>query len=146
MNLLAEIYSQEQMIPKTFGEKKKFDLNEIDRQDDLGGGTWSSENPYMLSTLAPRLWPFMRHSITSVRYSAIRTLERLLEAEYKRSIAESTSSFWPSFILGDTLRIVFQNLLLESNEEIVQCSGRVWRILLQGDMGKAEFSSSDLGL
>ncbi|PHU29018.1 TATA-binding protein-associated factor BTAF1 [Capsicum chinense] len=145
MNLLAEIYSQEQMIPKTFGEKKKFDLNEIDRQDDLGGGTWSSENPYMLSTLAPRLWPFMRHSITSVRYSAIRTLERLLEAEYKRSIAESTSSFWPSFILGDTLRIVFQNLLLESNEEIVQCSGRVWRILLQGDMGKAEFSSSDLG-
>lgn len=57
--------------------------------------------------------------------------ERLLEAEYKRSIAESSSSFWPSFILGDTLRIVFQNLLLESNEEIVQCSGRVWRILLQ---------------
>lgn len=74
MNLLAEIYSQEQMIPKTFGEKKKFDLNEIDRQDYLGEGTWSSENPYMLSTLAPRLWPFMRHSITSVRYSAIRTL------------------------------------------------------------------------
>lgn len=57
--------------------------------------------------------------------------ERLLEAEYKRSIAESSSSFWPSFILGDSLRIVFQNLLLESNEEIVQCSGRVWRILLQ---------------
>lgn len=57
--------------------------------------------------------------------------ERLLEAEYKRSIAESSSSFWPSFILGDSLRIVFQNLLLESNEEIVQCSGRVWRIFLQ---------------
>ncbi|KAK6782737.1 hypothetical protein RDI58_020533 [Solanum bulbocastanum] len=147
MNLLAEIYSQEQMIPKTFGEKKKFDLNEIDRQDDLGEGTWSSENPYMLSTLAPRLWPFMRHSITSVRCSAIRTLERLLEAEYKRSIAESSSSFWPSFILGDTLRIVFQNLLLESNEEIVQCSGRVWRILLQcpvedlEDASKAYFPS-----
>ncbi|XP_075109264.1 TATA-binding protein-associated factor BTAF1 isoform X1 [Nicotiana tabacum] len=147
MNLLAEIYSQEQMIPKTFGEKKKFDLNEIDRQDDPGEGTWSSENPYMLSTLAPRLWPFMRHSITSVRYSAIRTLERLLEAEYKRSIAESSSSFWPSFILGDTLRIVFQNLLLESNEEIVQCSGRVWRIFLQcpvedlEDASKAYFPS-----
>ncbi|CAN4076462.1 unnamed protein product [Withania somnifera] len=141
MNLLAEIYSQEQMIPKTFGEQKKFDLNEIDRQDDFGEWAWSSENPSMLSTLAPRLWPFMRHSITSVRYSAIRTLERLLEAEYKRSIAESSSSFWPSFILGDTLRIVFQNLLLESNEEIVQCSGRVWRILLQCPVEDLEAAS-----
>lgn len=58
--------------------------------------------------------------------------ERLLEAGYKRMIAESSGgSFWPSFILGDTLRIVFQNLLLESNEEILQCSDRVWRLLVQ---------------
>uniref|UniRef100_A0A5B7A9A6 Putative TATA-binding protein-associated factor BTAF1 isoform X2 n=1 Tax=Davidia involucrata TaxID=16924 RepID=A0A5B7A9A6_DAVIN len=137
MNLLAEIYSQEQMIPKMSGalaskEKQEFDLNETVCVDDLGEGISSQENPYMLSTLAPRLWPFMRHSITSVRHSAIRTLERLLEAGYKQNISESsTSSFWPSFILGDTLRIVFQNLLLESNEEILQCSERVWRILLQ---------------
>ncbi|CAK9182005.1 unnamed protein product [Ilex paraguariensis] len=136
MNLLAEIYSQEQMIPKMLGsleskEKQEFDLNEVDHVDDLGEGMSYLENPYMLSTLAPRLWPFIRHSITSVRYSAIRTLERLLEAGYKRSIAESSSSFWPSFILGDTLRIVFQNLLLESNEEILQCSERVWRLLLE---------------
>nr|GEY50276.1 suppressor of gamma response 1-like [Tanacetum cinerariifolium] len=32
------------------------------------------ENPYILSTLAPQLWPFMRHSITLVPDSAIRTL------------------------------------------------------------------------
>lgn len=58
--------------------------------------------------------------------------ERLLEAGYKRNVAEpSDSSFWPSFILGDTLRIVFQNLLLESNEEILQCSERVWKLLVQ---------------
>ncbi|KAK3025985.1 hypothetical protein RJ639_042142, partial [Escallonia herrerae] len=57
--------------------------------------------------------------------------ERLLEAVYKRSISESSSSFWPSSILGDTLRIVFQNLLLESNEDILLCSERVWRLLLQ---------------
>ncbi|THG06497.1 hypothetical protein TEA_017661 [Camellia sinensis var. sinensis] len=137
MNLLAEIYSQEEMIPKMSGilpskMKQEFDLNELVGLDDLGEGTSTQENPYMLSTLAPRLWPFMRHSITSVRYSAIRTLERLLEAGYKRNIAESSStSFWPSFILGDTLRIVFQNLLLESNAEILQCSERVWRLLLQ---------------
>lgn len=58
--------------------------------------------------------------------------ERLLEASYKRNISEpSGTSFWPSFILGDTLRIVFQNLLLESNEEILLCSERVWRLLVQ---------------
>ncbi|XP_048324850.2 TATA-binding protein-associated factor BTAF1 isoform X2 [Ziziphus jujuba] len=137
MNLLAEIYSQEEIIPKMMGtlslkENQEFDLNELDELDDTGEEIYTQENPFMLSTLAPRLWPFMRHSITSVRYSAIRTLERLLEAGYKRKISESSSaSFWPSFILGDTLRIVFQNLLLESNEEIVQCSERVWRLLVK---------------
>ncbi|KAK6158658.1 hypothetical protein DH2020_005972 [Rehmannia glutinosa] len=136
MNLLAEIYSQEQMIPKTFGtldskEKVDLDLNEIGHTDDLEEGMSSLENPYVLSTLAPRLWPFMRHSITSVRLSAIRTLERLLEAGYRRSITDESSSFWPSFIVGDTLRIVFQNLLLESNEEILQCSERVWNLLVK---------------
>ncbi|XP_027098373.1 TATA-binding protein-associated factor BTAF1 isoform X1 [Coffea arabica] len=136
MNLLAEIYTQEHMNPKSLGtvtscEKQEFDLNKIGRLDDLGEEINYLENPYMLSTLAPRLWPFMRHSITSVRHSAIRTLERLLEAGFKKSIAESSCSFWPSFILGDTLRIVFQNLLLESNEEILLCTERVWKLLLQ---------------
>ncbi|XP_052171300.1 TATA-binding protein-associated factor BTAF1 [Diospyros lotus] len=136
MNLLAEIYSQEEMIPKMSvtpesKEKQQFDLNEMVGLDDSGEGMAVQENPYMLSSLAPRLWPFMRHSISSVRYSAIRTLERLLEAGYKRKISEPSSSLWPSFILGDTLRIVFQNLLLESNEDILQCSERVWRLLLQ---------------
>ncbi|MFS7923027.1 putative DNA helicase chromatin remodeling SNF2 family [Helianthus anomalus] len=135
MNLLAEIYSQEEMISRMFSAqgmkgKQGFDLNEI-VSTDLSRTVNSQENPYMLPTLAPRLWPFMRHSITSVRYSAIRTLERLLEAEYRRSLSESSSSFWPSFILVDTLGIVFQNLLLESNQEILQCSERVWRLLLE---------------
>ncbi|RXH83792.1 hypothetical protein DVH24_009227 [Malus domestica] len=76
MNLLAEIYSQEDMIPWIFEDltSKEFDLNEFSSIDDTGEGLISHDNPFMLSTLAPRLWPFMRHSITSVRYSAIRTL------------------------------------------------------------------------
>lgn len=79
MNLLAEIYSQEEMIPKIFEaltlkENIEFDLNELGSIDDTGEGISLQDNPFMLSTLAPRLWPFMRHSITSVRYSAILTL------------------------------------------------------------------------
>ncbi|XP_024995826.1 TATA-binding protein-associated factor BTAF1 isoform X6 [Cynara cardunculus var. scolymus] len=147
MNLLAEIYSQEEMISRMFSAqefkgKQGFDLNEIVSTDDLVRTGNSQDNPYMLSTLAPRLWPFMRHSITSVRYSAIRTLERLLEAEHRRSISESSSSFWPSFILVDTLRIVFQNLLLESNQEILQCSERVWRLLLECPVEDLEAAAS----
>jgi TATA-binding protein-associated factor len=58
--------------------------------------------------------------------------ERLLEAGYKRSMFElSSASFWPSSIFGDTLRIVFQNLLLETNDDILQCSERVWSLLVQ---------------
>lgn len=76
MNLLAEIYSQEEMIPKST-EKQNFDLNEVVHVDDSGEGKDLQESPYMLSMLAPRLWPFMRHSITSVRHSAIRTLVKL---------------------------------------------------------------------
>ncbi|KAB2614179.1 TATA-binding protein-associated factor BTAF1-like [Pyrus ussuriensis x Pyrus communis] len=144
MNLLAEIYSQEDMIPKIFEAltSKEIDLNELGSIDDTGEGLISQDNPFMLSTLAPRLWPFMRHSITSVRYSAIRTLERLLEAGYKRSLSESSStSFWPSFILGDTLRIVFQNLLLESNDEILKRSERVWGLLVQCPLGDLEIAA-----
>lgn len=76
MNLLAEIYSQEQMMFGALVTKKDpgFDLNEAFCADETGEGINSKENPFTLSVLAPRLWPFMRHSITSVRYSAIRTL------------------------------------------------------------------------
>ncbi|XP_045827656.1 TATA-binding protein-associated factor BTAF1 isoform X1 [Trifolium pratense] len=140
MNLLAEIYSHEEMVPKMY---KVFKLEDKEIENGAGGcGDAGEENPFVLSTLAPRLWPFMRHSITSVRYSAIRTLERLLEAGYKRSMSElSGASFWPSSIFGDTLRIVFQNLLLETNDDILQCSERVWSLLVQCSVEDLETAS-----
>ncbi|KAF8402447.1 hypothetical protein HHK36_013403 [Tetracentron sinense] len=96
MNLLAEIYSQEDMIPKMFGaltlkEKHELDLNEIIQLDDHGGELKYEENPYILSTLAPRLWPFMRHNITSVRHAAMRTLCPLPDLEVA---ARSYVSSW----------------------------------------------------
>lgn len=79
MNLLAEIYSQEKMIPTMLGasfvgEKLDTEMINVVSRGTARELTNLPENPYTLSTLAPRLWPFMRHSITSVRYSAIRTL------------------------------------------------------------------------
>ncbi|KAJ4797222.1 TATA-binding protein-associated factor MOT1 [Rhynchospora pubera] len=130
MNLLAEIYSQPEMVPKMLdklisAEKHGVDINMFEVDNTSGS------SPYALATLVPRLWPFMRHTITSVRYSAICTLERLLEVNKGSSDGAEASKFWPSSILGDALRIVFQNLLLEANDNILQSSERVWRLLLQ---------------
>ncbi|XP_006646908.1 TATA-binding protein-associated factor BTAF1 isoform X1 [Oryza brachyantha] len=131
MNLLAEIYSQPEMVPKMLGTTvtgvdNEFDLNSV----TLVAGEEklkSNENPYVLATLTPRLWPFMRHSITSVRRSAVRTLERLLEV----GNTGSSAKLWLASILGDALQVVFQNLLLESNDEIIRSSERAWKLLLQ---------------
>ncbi|XP_078169062.1 ROOT GROWTH DEFECTIVE 3 isoform X2 [Carex rostrata] len=130
MNLLAEIYSQPEMVPKMLdklisAEKHGVDINMFEMDDASGS------SPYALATLVPRLWPFMRHTITSVRNSAICTLERLLEVNKGSSDGTGASKFWPSSILGDAMCIVFQNLLLEANENILQSSERVWRLLLQ---------------
>lgn len=83
MNLLAEIYSQPEMVPKMMEKlsmvgKQEIDLNEVSLEEQGEDINKSKENPYMLSILTPRLWPFMRHTITSVRHSAIRTLVNLL--------------------------------------------------------------------
>ncbi|XP_047094513.1 TATA-binding protein-associated factor BTAF1 isoform X1 [Lolium rigidum] len=136
MNLLAEIYSQPEMVPKMLGMtalgEREFDLNKATQTAEQEDMLAYSENPYVLATLTPRLWPFMRHSITSVRRSAIRTLERLLEVGNTGSSAGNTpSTFWPTSILGDSLQVVFQNILLESNDEILRSSERAWKLLLQ---------------
>lgn len=87
MNLLAEIYSQPEMVPKMLataasGEKGEFDLNEASQIAEQQDRLTSIENPYGLAILTPRLWPFMRHSITSVRRSAIRTLVCILSIRF----------------------------------------------------------------
>ncbi|KAK3272114.1 hypothetical protein CYMTET_19572 [Cymbomonas tetramitiformis] len=53
MQLLVELYSREGCLA-------------MNGHEDLGA-------------LVPRLWPFISHSITGVRHSAVHTLERLLE-------------------------------------------------------------------
>lgn len=53
------------------------DLNEMMDDHSVGDNASGAEDDlFLLSNLAPRLWPFMRHNITSVRLAAIRTLVR----------------------------------------------------------------------
>lgn len=78
MHLLAELYSQPELDSRTVVEKPSLlDLNQTSMEDFSGGGRGvggPADTSSFLSTLAPRLWLFMRHNIATVRLAAIRTL------------------------------------------------------------------------
>uniref|UniRef100_A0A8B9H6C5 B-TFIID TATA-box binding protein associated factor 1 n=1 Tax=Astyanax mexicanus TaxID=7994 RepID=A0A8B9H6C5_ASTMX len=66
-----------------------------------------------LTVLVPRVWPFLRHTIASVRRAALETLFTLL------SKADQSGAVWLNPILQDMLRHIFQSCILESNQEIL---------------------------
>ena len=71
--------------------------------------------------LVPRLFPFLRHTITSVRASVLRALLTFL------GIKTPGAADW---VDDKALRLIFQNILLERNEEVLELSGQVWTALL----------------
>ncbi|KAM9804251.1 TATA-binding protein-associated factor 172 [Neosynchiropus ocellatus] len=77
-----------------------------------------------LTVLVPRVWPFLRHTISSVRRAALETLFTLL------SKADQKCVLWINPILQDMLRHIFQSCILESNEEILELIQKVWMELL----------------
>ena len=72
--------------------------------------------------LVPRLYPFLRHTITSVRSAVLRALMTFLQLE-----GEGTNDW----VDGKALRLVFQNLLVERNEGVLKLSLQVWSELLK---------------
>ncbi|XP_076025391.1 TATA-binding protein-associated factor 172 [Genypterus blacodes] len=77
-----------------------------------------------LTVLVPRVWPFLRHTISSVRRAALETLFTLL------SKSDESFALWINPILQDMLRHIFQSCILESNEEILELIRKVWMELL----------------
>lgn len=71
--------------------------------------------------LVPRLCPFLRHSITNVRISVLRALQTFLAIE-----GQGTKDWIDARIL----RLVFQNLLVEQNEQVLNLSLDLWNALL----------------
>uniref|UniRef100_A0A671LIB3 TATA-binding protein-associated factor 172-like n=1 Tax=Sinocyclocheilus anshuiensis TaxID=1608454 RepID=A0A671LIB3_9TELE len=78
-----------------------------------------------LTVLVPRVWPFLRHTIASVRRAALETLFTLL------SKADQSCALWLNPIMQDMLRHIFQSCILESNQEILELIQKVWGELLQ---------------
>lgn len=78
-----------------------------------------------LDQLVPRLWPFFRHNVQSVRKCALQTLDKLL------SLNQEAWSTWVPQLLSETLQILYQNVLLEPSEDLVRDSQQVWQKILE---------------
>ena len=69
-----------------------------------------------LQTLVPRLWPFFRHTLTSVRLATVRCLSSLL------ATSTSAETWLTPPLLSSGLQLAFQNLVLESNADVLRAS------------------------
>jgi TATA-binding protein-associated factor len=72
--------------------------------------------------LVPRLFPFLRHTITSVRAAVLRALVTFL------NIRDVKTDGW---IDSKALQLIFQNILLERNEGVLRLSLQLWNAVLE---------------
>ncbi|PWW75038.1 hypothetical protein C7212DRAFT_352948 [Tuber magnatum] len=86
-------------------------------KDDLSASTGQS-----FALLVPRLYPFLRHTITSVRAAVLRALLTFL------NIQGDGTKGW---VDGKILRLIFQNLLVERVESVLSLSLQVWMALTE---------------
>ena len=70
--------------------------------------------------LVPRLYPFLRHTISTVRLAALGALQSLVNCNGEVD----------SWISGRTIRLIFQQFLVEKNEDILKASMSIWRGLI----------------
>ena len=83
----------------------------------------AAEDPEQsFAELVPRLYPFLRHTITSVRSAVLRALLTFLDIQGPDTL---------TWIDGKALRLVYQNLLVERNEAVLKLSLQVWKALLK---------------
>ncbi|KAL5612663.1 hypothetical protein BROUX41_004242 [Berkeleyomyces rouxiae] len=74
------------------------------------------------SQLVPRLYPFLRHTITSVRLAVLKALVTFAKLEVNAS-----SNAW---LNGRLLRLIFQNILVERDKPTLEKSMEVWSALV----------------
>lgn len=75
------------------------------------------------SELVERLWPFFRHTLVPVRRAVLQTLE---------SLAISVPEQWVEAKLAPTLRFIFQNILIESSDDVKELSIKLWKTMIDG--------------
>ncbi|KAL9619467.1 MAG: hypothetical protein Q9160_005904 [Pyrenula sp. 1 TL-2023] len=85
------------------------------------GANADMDEEYSFEKLVPRLYPFLRHTITSVRSAVLRAMLTFV------SLKDDGTTRW---INGRICRLIYQNLLVERSEGVLQQSMVVWRELL----------------
>ena len=103
MDLLAKLCS----FPEALGAMQQNALDDPEQSFEM---------------LVPRLYPFLRHTITGVRLAVLRALQTFLRLE------DVNSKRW---VDGRTLRLLFQNLMVERNERTLNESLETWKCLLR---------------
>lgn len=73
------------------------------------------------TVLVPRLYPFLRHTITSVRLAVLKALMTFAKLD-----AESAQGW----LNGRLLRLIFQNVLVERDQETLDMSLELWTALV----------------
>ena len=71
--------------------------------------------------LVPRLYPFLRHTITSVRSAVLKALLTFVNIK-----GEGTRDW----LNGKILRLIYQNILVERNQDTLNLSLKVWEALV----------------
>ena len=110
MDLLAKLCTYDQVIMA---------MVENARVEADGDGF----SEYSFKHLVPRLFPFFRHTIASVRSAVLRALLTFMRIESDQA---------RSWIEAKVLRLIFQNLAVERYEDVLELSYQVWNKL--GDL------------
>jgi TATA-binding protein-associated factor len=74
------------------------------------------------TNLVPRLFPFLRHTISSVRQAVLRAMLTFIQIEDQNSLG---------WIDDKALRLVYQNILLERTVPVLDLSLEVWEALVK---------------
>ncbi|KAK4114248.1 hypothetical protein N656DRAFT_777416 [Canariomyces notabilis] len=82
----------------------------------------SQDEERSFTLLVPRLYPFLRHTITSVRLAVLKALMTFAD------LGGETSQGW---LNGRILRLVFQNILVERDQDTLAMSIQLWTALVR---------------
>lgn len=108
MDLLAKLCNHDQVITAM-------------KENALADGGETADSEHSFQRLVPRLYPFLRHTIASVRSAVLRALQTFLK------LADDNTKSW---VDAKILRLIFQNVIVERYDEVLYLSAAVWSSMI----------------
>ncbi|KAJ1561339.1 btaf1 RNA polymerase II, B-TFIID transcription factor-associated, 170kDa [Cladochytrium tenue] len=84
-------------------------------------GLVMSESAELLGANIRRMYPFFRHTLTSVRTSVLKTMCTLAD------LSVDKPAYYSIWVTSDLLALVFQNFILEEKGALVELSSAAWQ-------------------